>query len=306
MKILVTGGAGFIGSHLTRKLLSQGCEVVALDNLSTGLRENMPAGVELIEMDVCDPQLVDVFAKQRFDMVVHLAGQTMVDASIRDPQVDQEVNIGGTVNVLEAARKSKVRRIVFASTAAAYGDADQLPIKESTAVNPQSFYGLSKVTVEHYLDLYQRFFGLEYVVLRFSNVYGERQGDGGEGGVISIFTKRIAAEQPIQFMVMENRHVTLFMPAMSLLVYGGHCRRRASNMVCNLSTQTEVSLNELVGILTNVAGRKIQPVYGVDRAGDIKHSMLSNARARKYFDWKPMTSLEDGLQRTYLYFKMDK
>lgn len=306
MKILVTGGAGFIGSHLTRKLLSQGCEVVALDNLSTGLRENMPAGVELIEMDVCDPQLVDVFAKQRFDMVVHLAGQTMVDASIRDPQVDQEVNIGGTVNVLEAARKSKVRRIVFASTAAAYGDADQLPIKESTAVNPQSFYGLSKVTVEHYLDLYQRFFGLEYVVLRFSNVYGERQGDGGEGGVISIFTKRIAAEQPITiYGDGEQTRDFIYAGDVAAGIWGA-LQTTSVNMVCNLSTQTEVSLNELVGILTNVAGRKIQPVYEADRAGDIKHSMLSNARARKYFDWKPMTSLEDGLQRTYLYFKMDK
>ena len=306
MKILVTGGAGFIGSHLTRKLLSQGCEVVALDNLSTGLRENMPAGAELIEMDICDPQLVEVFSEQQFDMVVHLAGQTMVDASIRDPQADQEINIGGTVNLLEAARKSKVRRIVFASTAAAYGDADQLPIKESTPVNPQSFYGLSKVTVEHYLDLYQRFFGLEYVVLRFSNVYGERQGDGGEGGVISIFTKRIAADQPITiYGDGEQTRDFIYAGDVAAGIWGA-LQTASVNMVCNLSTQTEVSLNELVGILMNVAGRKIKPVYGVDRAGDIKHSMLSNARARKYFDWKPMTSLEDGLQRTYTYFKIDK
>ena len=306
MKVLVTGGAGFIGSHLMRLLLAKGCKAVALDNLSTGLRENLPAGAELIEMDIRDPQLAVVFAEQQFDMVVHLAGQTMVDASIRDPQADQEINIGGTVNLLEVARKSKVRRIVFASTAAAYGDVDELPIKETAAVKPQSFYGLSKVTVEQYLDLYQRFFGLEYMVLRFSNVYGERQGDGGEGGVISIFTKRIAAEQPITiYGDGEQTRDFIYAGDVAAGIWGA-LQAADVNIVCNLSTQTEVSLNELIGILTNVAGRKIQPVYGPDRAGDIKHSMLSNGRAKKYLEWKPRMSLEEGLQRTYMYFKLDK
>jgi UDP-glucose 4-epimerase len=143
-------------------------------------------------------------------------------------------------------------------------------------------------------------------VLRFSNVYGERQGDGGEGGVISIFTKRIAAEQPITiYGDGEQTRDFIYAGDVAAGIWGA-LQAASVNMVCNLSTQTEVSLNELVGILMNVAGRKIKPVYGADRAGDIKHSMLSNARARKYFDWKPMTSLEDGLQRTYLYFKMDK
>jgi UDP-glucose 4-epimerase len=160
--------------------------------------------------------------------------------------------------------------------------------------------------VEQYLDLYQRFFGLEYMVLRFSNVYGERQGDGGEGGVISIFTKRIAAEQPITiYGDGEQTRDFIYAGDVAAGIWGA-LQAADVNMVCNLSTQTEVSLNELVGILTNVAGRKIQPVYGPDRAGDIKHSMLSNARAKKYLEWKPRMSLEEGLQRTYMYFKLDK
>ena len=172
MKVLVTGGAGFIGSHLVRRLMAEGVEVTALDNLSTGLRENLPENAEFIEMDVASDALDSVVALGGFDAIVHLAGQTMADTSIKGPLLDAEQNIMGTVKVLEAARRNSVQRVIFASTAASYGDVleSELPVRESKELAPLSFYGLSKVTVENYLELYHRIYDLDYVVLRFANV----------------------------------------------------------------------------------------------------------------------------------------
>ena len=180
----MTGGAGFIGSHLVRKLLAEGEQVTVLDNFSTGSRDNLPQGVKCIEMDVNDPSLNVVFTQGHFDAVVHLAGQTTVHISMESPALDGRENIIGSIHVLEQARRTGVQRVVFASTAASYGDVaeESLPIVESEPLHPMSFYGLSKVTVEHYLRLYQQSFGLDFVILRFANVYGERQGNGGEGG----------------------------------------------------------------------------------------------------------------------------
>ena len=304
MKVLVTGGAGFIGSHLMRKLLAEGAEAVALDNLSFGRRENLLPEMELVEADVLGDELDQVVAAGHFDAIVHLAGQTLVGTSIEDPATDAEQNILATIRVLEAARKNGVSRVIFSSTAASYGDVleSELPIKEAHKLSPMSFYGLSKVTVEQYLELYHRIFGLDYVVLRFANVYGERQGDGGEGGVISIFTKSIAA----------GNEITIFGDGEQTrdFVYAGDIaaglwaalHTATPNAAYNLSTQTETSLRELVNILSNIAGRRIEPKYGSERAGDIYKSMLSNARARRGLGWKPAVSLEDGLRRTYEYF----
>lgn len=305
MRILVTGGAGFIGSHLVALLVSSGEEVEVLDDLSSGRAENIPSSVPLIKMNINDERLAEKVAAGQFDAIVHLAAQTMVDTSIKEPKRDMQINIAGTLNVLEAARLSGVRRVVFASTAASYGDvaADKLPIKETEPLNPLSFYGLSKITVEKYLDLYQKLFGLEYVVLRFANVYGERQGMGGEGGVISIFAKLIA----------ENKGIKIFGSGGQTrdFVYAGDIARGIysalrsvnDNEVYNLCTATETSLNELVKILARVAKKKISPRYETAREGDIERSMLDNAKARDKLGWEAEVSLEEGLTRTYNYFK---
>ena len=304
MKVLVTGGAGFIGSHLMRKLLAEGAEAVALDNLSFGRRENLLPEMELVEADVLGEELDQVVAAGHFDAIVHLAGQTLVGTSIEDPATDAEQNILATIRVLEAARKNGVSRVIFSSTAASYGDVleSELPIKEAHKLSPMSFYGLSKVTVEQYLELYHRIFGLDYVVLRFANVYGERQGDGGEGGVISIFTKNIAAGNEITiFGDGEQTRDFVYAGDIAAGIWAA-LHTATPNAAYNLSTQTETSLRELVNILSNIAGRRIEPKYGPERAGDIYKSMLSNARARRGLGWKPAVSLEDGLRRTYEYF----
>lgn len=304
MNILVTGGAGFIGSHLVRHLLAKGENVTALDNLSTGLAENLPSEAKLIEMDILDEELPKVVAAGAFDAIVHLAAQTMVDTSIKNPLLDTRENLLGTVHVLEAARAANVKRVIFASTAAAYGDVkeDDLPVREAQPMLPLSFYGLSKLSVEKYLEMYEKLYGMEYVVLRFANVYGERQGDGGEGGVISIFAKAVA----------EGRDITIYGDGEQTrdFVYAGDIaegilaalRTEEVNAAYNLSTQTETSLRELVSLLAEIRGREIVPKYGAEREGDIYKSMLSNSRARRGLDWQPATTLAEGLRRTYEYF----
>ena len=304
MKVLVTGGAGFIGSHLMRYLKEQSDEPVALDNLSIGRRENLEPDMELIEMDVRDDGLAGVVATGQYDAIVHFAGQTLVSNSLEEPDFDAESNIIGLIRVLEAARQSGVRRVVFASTAAVYGDVPErdLPIKEAHALAPMSFYGLSKATAERYLELYRACFGLDYVALRFANVYGERQGDGGEGGVISIFARSVA----------EGKEITIFGDGEQTrdFIYAGDVASGVAaalttaqaNVVYNLSTQTQTSLRELVDVLSDVAGHRVIPKYGPERPGDIYKSSLSNARARRGLGWKPTVSLEEGLRRTYAYF----
>lgn len=305
MKVLVTGGAGFIGSHLVRQLLAAGNEVTVLDNVSTGDWGHLPAGCEEWEMDIRSQEIIPRIMKARFDAIVHLAAQTMVNVSIDDPAFDAMQNVVGTVNVLEAARKSEVGRVIFASTAAGYGDVaeTELPIKEQQALQPMSFYGLSKVTVEKYLAMYKEVFGLDYVALRFANVYGERQGDTGEGGVISIFAKRVAAGKGIT-IYGDGEQTRDFIYAGDIAA--GICAALATenvNAVYNLSTSTETSLNELVKIMEDITWKKVDVSYGAVRTGDIRRSVLDNSMAVQNLGWKPQTSLKKGLKNTIGYFK---
>ena len=241
---------------------------------------------------------------EHFDAIVHLAGQTMVDVSIRDPHFDASENVMGTVNVLEAARLSGVKRVIFASTAAAYGNVEArlLPLREDLPLEPLSFYGLTKVMVEHYLALYHALYGLDYVVLRFANVYGERQGDKGEGGVISIFAKRVAHGAPLTIFGSGGQTRDF--------VYAGDIANgiihalttEHANTAYNLSTQTETSLNELVTLFGKAVGHELHPVYQPAREGDIYRSILDNEKAKVFMDWRPKVSLEEGLRRTVRFF----
>lgn len=301
MKVAVTGGAGFIGSHTVDKMIANGWDVVVIDNLSTGLRANINAGARLVEMDILDSRLAELFAQEKFEGVVHLAAQTAVPYSIEHPDIDCQVNLLGLVNVMEACRKTGVKRVVFASSAAVYGDAEQLPIVEDSELKPGSFYGLTKCTSEKYLALYKQLYQIDYVVLRYANVYGERQGDGGEGGVVSIFTRKIAQDQPLAIFG-DGGQTRDFIYVGD--VAAANCQalivpQQAANRVYNISTQTQTSVNELTELLIQAAGKMVSQNYLPPREGDIYHSFLSNQAAAGMLGWRPVVALADGLYRTY-------
>ena len=306
MKVLITGGAGFIGSHLVRLLLEKGNHVTVLDDLSTGAAAHIEGlAADFWQEDIRVRAVTERIAAAHFDAVVHLAAQTMVDQSIKNPHFDAEENVIGLVNVLEGARFGGTERVIFASTAAAYGDVreEDLPVREEQALTPLSFYGLTKIVGEQYLALYKKVYGLDYVVLRFANVYGERQGDTGEGGVISIFAKRIARGDGITIFgdggqTRDFIYAGDIAAGIERALHTEHTGR-----TYNLSTQTELSVSELVRVLGKVAGREIEPVYAAPRAGDIYRSMLANGAARKLLGWKPVMPIEEGLRRTFAYFK---
>ncbi len=300
MKVLITGGAGFIGSHVADLLVSKDFDVTILDNLSSGSKSNLPANIHLKEADIRDLNLTAWFDQEKFDSVIHLAAQTSVPESLADPYADCDINILGLVNLLEASRKSGVKRFLFASTAAIYGDVTHFPTPEDSPAEPLSFYGLSKWSEECYLKLYQKNFGLDYVILRYSNVYGERQGDLGEGGVISIFTKKLAkndsitlygdGEQTRDFIYVKDVAQANYQ---ALLTSG-------TNQAYNISTGSEISLLKLIDILADLA--QVQPniLREPAREGDITKSLLSPSLAKAHLNWTAKTPLEDGLRATLL------
>jgi UDP-glucose 4-epimerase len=299
VKVLVTGGAGFIGSHVVARLVAEGCVVTVIDNLSTGLAENVNSAAKFIKLDIAKDDLAGIFAVEKFDFVIHQAAQTAVPKSLEAPDFDCQVNILGTVNILEAARTTGVKRVVFASSAAVYGNVAAVPIAEGVSTKPTSFYGLSKLTVEKYLELYYSLFGLEYVTLRYANVYGERQGDAGEGGVISVFARR-------------------YQQGKALIIYGDGGQTRdfvyagdvadanwlaltaaRANAAYNISTATETSVNQLADLMAGISGKTIAREYQPAREGDICRSSLDNQAAAAGLGWRPQTLLAEGLAATY-------
>ncbi len=304
MRVLVTGGAGFIGSHTVEALLAAGHEVTVLDNLSTGNGKNLPPKVPLIEADIRDDDITALFAGVKPEVVIHLAAQTMVPYSQQHPDEDAATNIVGLTKVLEACRQTGVRRVVFSSSAAVYGDASALPLQETDSGAIESFYGLSKMTSEKYLALYQHCFGMEYVVLRYANVYGERQGDSGEGGVVSIFSRKAAAGEPLVVFgdggqTRDFIYVKDIAQANTLAV-----STDSPNDCYNISTGRETSVNRLIEAFAQALTPRVMPSvsYQAERKGDIYRSMLNCGKAAEKLGFHAQTLLEDGVQRTLNYF----
>ncbi len=299
MKLLVTGGAGFIGSHLLALLGQRGdAEVTVLDNLSSGRREHVPAQMRFVEGDIRSKNLPQLFAAGHFDAVIHLAAQTMVPYSLKNPQADCDINLMGLINILECCRTYGVKNITFSSSAAVYGDNPHIPLQETETLLPTSFYGLSKMASEHYLRLYHDLFGLNTIVLRFANAYGERQGETGEGGVVSVFCKQLAAgkgvtifgtgEQTRDFVYAGDIAEALLR---SLTLEGHH--------VINISTQKETSLNSLLHAFERAVGHSFPVAYAPAREGDIFRSLLDNTKCRELLGMQPAVDLQDGIRRSY-------
>ncbi len=303
MNILVTGGAGFIGSHIVDELVAEGHRVTVVDNVSSGSWEQVSKDAEQIELDIRSEKLEDVFKSHAFDIVFHEAAQTMVPYSMDHPEEDASINIMGLLNVLEGARRHGVRKVIFSSSAAVYGDNENVPICESEMPRPTSFYGLTKWMTEQYLEQYYKAFGLEYTVLRYSNVYGERQGIRGEGGVVFLFAKAIT--EGSGFTIFGDGTQTRDFIYVKDVAAANIAAMKAlsSRGVYNISSNTELSVNALAEKIMAAAETTVPVSYQAGRLGDIYRSCLCNQKARLELGWQPSVSLEDGLKETYMYFK---
>ncbi|SNX52904.1 SDR family oxidoreductase [Thermoanaerobacterium sp. RBIITD] len=302
MNILVTGGAGFIGSNIVDFLIDNGYDVVVVDNMSTGKKENINKRARFYNVDITDSNLYKVFENEKIDVVIHHAAQIDIQKSIKDPVFDAKVNILGTINLLECCRKYGVKKIIYASSAAVYGNPEYLGVDEKHRVYPISYYGISKHTPEHYFEVYNELYGLKYTVLRYANVYGIRQDPKGEGGVISIFIdKMLKGERPVIFGDGEQTRDFIFVKDVAkanLLAL-----KKGDNEIINISTNKAITINELVDIMNEIMGTYLKPIYTNSRKGDIVHSYLDNKKALEVLGWEPEYQLEQGLKETIEYYK---
>lgn len=299
MKVLVTGGAGFIGSHIVDQLLAEGHQVVVVDDLSTGSLDNVNPQASFVRLSVLDGELLGLFAREKFDAALHLAAQTIVGSSLEHPDIDARVNVLGTLQVLEGCRQHGVERIIFASTAAVYGDVTELPVPEEAPGQPASFYGLSKLTAERYIQMYHALYGLNYLILRYANVYGERQGDRGEGGVVSIFAGCLCRNNRLNIYGDGGQTRDFVYVGDVAAANVAAVTTPQTNRILNISSQTETSVNELAALFAEIAGEAACPAYHPARSGDILRSTLRNREACAALDWQPRIGLREGLERTY-------
>jgi UDP-glucose 4-epimerase len=306
MKCLVTGGAGFIGSNLVDALVARGDEVTVVDDLSTGRRVNLDgalaAGAQLVELDIRDAAaLTALAAEQRPEAVFHLAAQIDVRKSLEDPAFDAAINVGGTANVLDAARAAGSDRFVFVSTGGAIygeGEGQQLPLDEATAIAPFSAYGQSKYAAEGYLALYERLYGLSSIALRLGNVYGPRQDPLGEAGVIAIFCGLLqSGGRPIVFG--DGTQTRDYLYVGDVVAAALAAADSAVTGPVNLGTGLETSVLELAEALGRLGGAEsFEPEFAPPRAGEVQRIALDASRAERELGWRPGTSLEEGLRLT--------
>lgn len=312
-RLLVTGGAGFIGSHLAEHFLERGWQVELLDDLSSGKRENVPAGVTLHELDVRSAEAAGLVRRGNFDAIAHLAAQMDVRKSVADPVFDASVNIVGTLNLLEAVRASPVARtcrFVFASTGGVlYGDFNTPPNKETYPKDPESPYAISKLSVEYYLAYFDRVHGMDTVGLRFGNVYGPRQDPHGEAGVVAIFCGRILegraltifgdGEQTRDYVYVRDVAAATFLACTKPLPK----REKLDSRSFNVGTGIGTSVNDLARTLLAASGTSARVEYAPARPGEQQHSFLNVERARDVLGWTPVVPLEQGLSESFRWFE---
>jgi UDP-glucose 4-epimerase len=303
MKVLVTGGAGFIGSHLVDRLIQEGHEVVVVDNLSTGKRRNLNRAARFFKLDIQSWRLERVFRNERPNVVMHLAAQMDVRKSVEDPVFDAQVNVLGTLNVLQQAVRHGVRKVVFSSSGGAiYGEQEIYPASESHVTRPLSPYGISKLCGEQYLSYYQRVSGLQMVNLRYANVYGPRQDPDGEAGVVAIFIQKLLNNE--QAIVYGNgRQTRDFIYVEDVVEANLAVMGQETQGTYNVGTGEETSINDVLRILVGHTNSTCKELHGPAKHGEQVRSVIDSSKIRQELSWEPRTELNEGLKRTIDYFR---
>ena len=303
MKVLVTGGAGFIGSHVVDRLVQEGHEVVVVDNLSTGKRRNLNRAARFFKLDIQSWRLERVFRNERPNIVMHLAAQMDVRKSVEDPIFDAQVNVLGMLNVLQQAVRHGVRKVVFSSSGGAiYGEQEIYPAPESHVMRPLSPYGISKLCGEQYLSYYQRVSGLQMVNLRYANVYGPRQDPDGEAGVVAIFIQKLLNNE--QAIVNGNgRQTRDFVYVEDVVEANLAVMGQETQGTYNVGTGEETSINDLLRILVSRTNSTCKEVHGPAKTGEQVRSVIDSGKLRQELSWEPRTELSEGLKRTVDYFR---
>ncbi|MDI6840313.1 MAG: NAD-dependent epimerase/dehydratase family protein [bacterium] len=300
--ILVTGGAGFIGSNLVHELIKQGEKVVVIDDLSQGKLENLHKKAKFYKLKVEDTGIFQIVKQEKIDYIFHLAAQIDVRKSFSNPILDAKSNIIGTINILQAAKEAGVRKFIFASSGGViYGDTNKQATEE-VETKPSSPYGISKLVGEKYLELYGKEYGIKYTIIRYANVYGQRQNPDGEAGVVAIFTKQMLNNKQCTIygfgkMIRDYVYVKDAVDATILAMNKGE------NEIFNIGTGRPTSVNELFSIMKEITKYSITPLYKPKRRGELDRSILDCRKAEKLLKWKPRVTLEEGIRQTINWFK---
>lgn len=303
MKILVTGGAGFIGSHVADAFIEQGHDVVIVDNLSMGNEKNINHRARFVKMNIQDPEIFALFEKEKFDVVDHHAAQMDVRLSVADPVFDATNNILGTINLLQASVKHGVKKFIFISSGGAiYGEHDYFPADEEHPTRPLSPYGITKLTGEKYLYFYHHVHQLNYVILRYANIYGPRQNPKGEAGVVAIFASRLlTGKQPvINGAGLQTRDYVYVGDVVQANLTALECE---GNDYFNIGTGIETNVNELFHYINHLTNANAKEAHGPAQPGEQLRSVLDNSKAKKILGWTPQVSLKEGLASTVEFFR---
>ncbi len=302
MKILVTGGAGFIASQVADAFINEGHQVLIVDDLSTGFEKNINPKAKFIKANICDLELSKLFEKEKFDLINHHAAQMDVRRSVADPIFDANINILGTINLLKNAVKTGVKKFMFASTGGAvYGEQKYFPADEEHPSNPLSPYGISKLSVEKYLYFYKAQYNLNYTILRYANIYGPRQNPFGEAGVVAIFSSKLLKdEQPVINGTGKQTRDYVFVGDVvkaNLVTLDDK-----ESEIYNVGTGIETDVNELFGLLNKITGKQREEKHGPAAPGEQMRSVITSDKIFNKFSWRPSTSLEEGLKKTVEFF----
>lgn len=306
MNILVTGGAGFIGSQIAEAYINAGHDVIILDNLSTGVREFVHPKAKFYERDICDDSISEIFEENKIDVINHHAAQIDLRKSVEDPKFDIQVNVAGSVNLLQNAVKHKVKKFIFASTGGAiYGEHDYFPADEEHPTRPYAPYGINKLCVEKYLFYYNYVYGLNYTILRYANVYGPRQNPHGECGVIAIFTDKILKGNAplINGDGKQTRDYVFVADVVKANVLALNADKPS---IYNVGTSHETDVNYIFEKINSYANTMFIEKHGPAKLGEQKRSVLSYKKINKELGWKPEVTIEKGLEETIAYFNNNK